>query len=254
MLSGMGGDELFLGYPRYKLLNYKNIYYIFFKLANNLLSLNKKFSKKLDRFRSFFADKSFVLKYTNLIGYFQEDELENLLVNFDKHSLFEYEKKLFSLLSGYEFLNDVKKAQILDLYGFLSHNFMVADKSSMRASIEMRVPLATPTLFDATLSMKVSDLMNFFNAKIPLLNILKQKISLKYFNRPKEGFNPDLENIVTVIGKNRISQILQSDSFLSYVQFDYVNKILADHFMGKKNHSYKIYQLLYFKFWLDSNL
>jgi asparagine synthase (glutamine-hydrolysing) len=218
------------------------------------LSLNKKFSKKIDRFRAFFAHKPFVLKYTNLVGYFQEGELASLLVNFNSTTLNIYENKLNALLVGNEKLSDVKKAQILDLYGFLSHNFMVADKSSMRASIEMRVPLATPALFDATLSMKVADLMNFWNAKIPLLKILQQKISLKYFKRPKEGFNPDLENLVNVIGEDRITKILESDSFYKFIQPDYVGKILNEHFMGIKNNSYKIYQLLYFKFWLDNNI
>jgi asparagine synthase (glutamine-hydrolysing) len=131
---------------------------------------------------------------------------------------------------------------------------MVADKSSMRASIEMRVPLATPALFNATLSMKVADLMNFWNAKIPLLKILQQKISLMYFKRPKEGFNPDLENLVNVIGEDRINKILESDSFYKFIQPDYVGTILNEHFMGIKNNSYKIYQLLYFKFWLDNNI
>jgi asparagine synthase (glutamine-hydrolysing) len=253
MLSGMGGDEIFLGYPRYRLIKFKNIYKAIFLSANKLLSFSKKFSKKLDRFRAFFENKNFIFQYTNLIGYFQEKELQDILVNYDSSSLDKYKHKLTSILNDYEQLSQVKKAQILDLYGFLSHNFMVADKSSMQASIEMRVPLATPDLFQKSINTNSNILLDFKKAKKPLLFILKEKLSLKLFSRPKEGFNPDLENLVSTIGTERISLLLNSDKLLRYIKKEFVNNLINEHTKGVKNHSYRIYQLLYFKYWLDNN-
>lgn len=253
MLSGMGGDELFLGYPRYKLLRYRKFYKFLYLILGGVLSISRKFSKKIDRFAAFFEQKSFVFRYTNLIGYFQEDELKSLILNFDSNYLKEYEFKLNSILCGYESLSDTKKAQILDLYGFLSHNFSVADKSSMQESIEVRVPLATPDLFNACLYTDEKLLFNFNNSKIPLLNILKEKLDANLFRRPKEGFNPDLENLVSEIGFDKINLILQTPKISSYLNIEYINNLLLEHFQKHKNHSYKIYQLLYFKFWLDFN-
>jgi asparagine synthase (glutamine-hydrolysing) len=253
MFSGMGGDEIFLGYPRYRLIKFKNIYKAIFLLANKLLSFSKKFSKKLDRFRAFFENKEFIFQYTNLIGYFQEKELQHMLVNYNPSSLKKYERKLKGILKDYNALSEVKKAQILDLYGFLSHNFMVADKSSMQASIEMRVPLATPDLFQQSINSNVDILMDFRNAKKPLLSILKDKLNLRLFSRPKEGFNPDLENIVSTIGTERIGFLLNSDKLIKYVKKEFVDNLIDEHIKGVKNHSYRIYQLLYFKYWLDFN-
>lgn len=253
MLSGMGGDEIFLGYPRYKLVKFSNFYKAIFKFGKRAIQNKKSFSKKIERFSSFFESKSFVLKYTNLIGYFQERELSDLLNNFEEHSLIEYESKLNSFLKEYMFLSDVNKAQILDLYGFLSHNFMVADKSSMLASIELRVPLATPELFDSSLITNSDLLLSFRRFKIPLLNILKQKLNLSLFKRPKEGFNPDLENLVTTIGIEKIREVLFTENILIFINKDFMGKLLFEHSNGIKNHSYRIYQLLYFKYWLDFN-
>ena len=253
MLSGMGGDETFLGYPRYRLIKFKYIYKAIFIFANKLLSFSKKFSKKLDRFRAFFENKNFIFQYTNLIGYFQEKELQDMLVNYNPSSLEKYEDKLTSILKDYQQLSQVKKAQILDLYGFLSHNFMVADKSSMQASIEMRVPLATPDLFQQSINTNADILMNFRNAKKPLLSILKEKLNLRLFSRPKEGFNPDLENLVSTIGTERIVLLLNSDILLTYIKKEFVDNLIDEHINGVKNHSFRIYQLLYFKYWLDYN-
>jgi asparagine synthase (glutamine-hydrolysing) len=253
MLSGMGGDEIFLGYPRYRLIMFKKAYKFIFLFANKLLTFSKKFSKKLDRFRAFFEDKDFIFQYTNLIGYFQEKELHDMLVNYDPASLNKFEQKLTSILKDYNSLSEVKQAQILDLYGFLSHNFMVADKSSMQASIEMRVPLATPDLFQKSINANAYILMDFRKAKKPLLSILSEKLNLSLFSRPKEGFNPDLENLISTIGTERIRLLLSSNKLLAYIKKEFVNNLLNEHIKGVKNHSYRIYQLLYFKYWLDFN-
>lgn len=253
MLSGMGADEIFLGYPRYRLIHLKNIYKIIFLSVNKLLSFSKKFSKKIDRFRAFFENKDFIFQYTNLIGYFQEKELKDILVDYNPSSLDKYELKLKSLLNDYNQLSQVKKAQILDLYGFLPHNFMVADKSSMQASIEMRVPLATTDLFQQSINVNDDILLDFRNAKKLLLSMLKEKLNIKLFSRPKEGFNPDLETLVSALGTERISLLLNSDKLLRYIKKDFIDNFINEHAKGVKNHSYRIYQLLYFKYWLDFN-
>jgi asparagine synthase (glutamine-hydrolysing) len=254
MLSGMGGDELFLGYPRYKLVQFNGFFkIIYFFITAKLFPLSSKFSKKIERFKAFFENKPFVFRYTNLIGYFHENELPDLILNFEDNTLHDYERKLNSLLINYEHLSNIKKAQILDLYGFLSHNFMVADKSSMQESIEIRVPLATPDLFNYCLQTDVKYLLNFWSFKIPLLNILSRKLNLNLFRRPKEGFNPDLDSLINSIGIAKIKEALDDNLFNKYINKEFVNNIIREHMDKTKNNSYRIYQLLYFKFWLNFN-
>jgi len=254
MLSGMGGDEIFLGYPRYKLVYYSRFFKIFNQIFDKwLLKKNKSFSKKRDRFNGFFENKEFVLQYSNLVGYFNEKELGEILINYQTVQLSNYIAKLRKFIAPYQKLTKVRIAQILDLYGFLSHNFMVADKSSMLAGVEIRIPLVTPTIFDYVFSMKLNVFLSLFVQKRPLLKMLKKQLSLKYFKRPKEGFNPDLENIVNKIGIDKLRNTLNDHKFCEIVSRTYVNKILIEHFNGEKNNSYKIYQLVYFRYWINCN-
>jgi asparagine synthase (glutamine-hydrolysing) len=88
---------------------------------------------------------------------------------------------------------------------------------------------------------------------MPLLNILKKSLDIKLFKRPKEGFNPDLEELIETIGLDTIFEILVNEKNLSFIRKDFIQNIINEHKSGKVNHSYRIYQLLYFNFWIDCN-
>ena len=170
MLSGMGGDEVFIGYPRYRVL----IHYHFFKLLSYLLKLPfiksiikriNGLSKKLQRFESFFSEKSFIFGYSRLIGYFSNDEIKSLLdEKIYKSAKDKMQKKYEAYLCDLD--NDssyLHKALVLDYYGFLSHNLTIADKSSMANSLELRVPLLDIDLYCANLKRKSKKNMKFGN-------------------------------------------------------------------------------------------
>jgi len=178
MLSGMGGDEMFLGYPRYKLIHYEWLFKILNVFLKPILFKFDFFSKKVERYNSFFEDKEFVLRYSNLIGYFHEDDLRKFIKTIDSKQMSRYVDKLKSLIRPYSNYKKVKQAQILDLYGFLSHNFMVADKSSMLAGVELRVPLATPEIFNFNLFLKTKFFISFFNQE---MNYDESQISKELF-------------------------------------------------------------------------
>ena len=99
--------------------------------------------------------------------------------------------------------SDYKKAFYLDLYGFLSHNFVVADKSSMKASIEMRVPLANKNIFlIKNFFEDEKNLLSFFKSKIQLRNILYKVLPKKLVDRKKSGFNPPLDKFINDLEKS----------------------------------------------------
>ena len=82
MLSGMGGDEMFAGYPRYlvcRYYNFFNIIYYLIKPFSFILNFKKSLSKKINSFNSFFKEKEFELSYNRLIGYFSSNELDEML-------------------------------------------------------------------------------------------------------------------------------------------------------------------------------
>ena len=138
----------------------------------------------------------------------------------------------------------------LDSLGFLSHNFMVADKSSMQASIEMRVPLATINLFTKTWNLKDKYLMKFRMSKKILKDMLLNDIPKNMVLRKKAGFNAPLDNYILNIGLDRYMKELEESGIFNYLNKAFVFNIASEHYSNKKNNTYKLYQLLHLSKWI----
>lgn len=249
MLSGMGADEIFAGYPRYRLVKYESL----FKIAKPLIRLLKKsksFSKKVDRFENYYNEKSFGMRYGSLLGFYSREEVKTLLKK--EEGIQRFEKKIERILEPAKNYSNLRKAMYLDFYGFLSHNFLVSDKSSMQASIELRVPLATKKLYELSWRLKDSDLVNFFKLKKPLRSFLLKYIPKEIVDRKKAGFNPPLDVQIKSLGKDKILQTLEENGLFSVLDRNMVEDILQEHFNNEKNNTYKIYQLLHLSFWLKN--
>ena len=251
MLSGMGGDEIFMGYPRYRLCKYKN----FFKLLITPLKFLKKLGliknnfNKVERFLSFFSKES-IPAYNALLGYFSDEDLRQMFDDKFKSHNNNYLKRMSVISKELDFnLDDLDSIKKLDHRGFLSHNLTVADKSSMLASIELRVPLLDQRLFyNKIINSKE---INFLNSKLSLLKLLSFKLPKSLFKRKKIGFNPPLKSLIDGIGKeNLIEQLKFRDGMISK---SYIDKVISDHFDKSSDNSYKIWTLLYLSTWLDIN-
>lgn len=254
MLSGMGADEIFAGYPRYLLLRYLTLAryinnWIGF-LIKPILKKKRSFEKKYDRLESFIknSDKNFALAYSNLLGYFCLSEMDR---NFIDKSAVESVVKSYQLLNEkIKNLSPLKKGMYLDSLGYLAHNFIVADKSSMENSIELRVPLASEKLFQKTFQMHDRQLISAFKTKIPLKTMLRRFLKRSDINRKKTGFNPPLERILEDFGKQNTQNLLQ-DKLSKYLRADYLDSLVYENFSGIKNNTYKLLQLIYLSAWLS---
>ncbi len=252
MLSGMGGDEAFAGYPRYLVLqNHRMVktFSVLLKIINRFKFFPRRLNKKFERLVSYSSESHWVLAYSRLLGYFSQSEIKNLFPNFKSHNV-EYLKKLNLILESYNgsFEDKVKLAQHFDMTGFLSHNLSVSDKASMLASIELRVPLLDESIVAHGLSEDSNVLIRKRILKSPLKNVLSLLIPRRFIDRPKTGFNPPLDNLINKLGIDRIRTEL--DTLPRFIDGGAVNKILAAHFSGEDNNTYKIWQLLYFSRWM----
>jgi asparagine synthase (glutamine-hydrolysing) len=251
MLSGMGADEIFGGYPRYQMLKFEKLFSFIRPFVNVFFANVPSFKKKIDRFNSFLAEKEFVFKYTNLVGVFSKPEISGLL---KEQPLFEeYKNKLSKILMPFTKNSNVKKAMILDLYGFLSHNFMVADKSSMLESQELRVPLATKDLFELGFSLEDSELIGLKKTKKPLRTMLLKELPGSIVNRRKAGFNPPMDSAINDIGYNKCIEFVERNNLFEILNRAAVEKVFNNHYLMKANNTYKIFQLLYLSSWYNTN-
>ena len=249
MLSGMGADEIFAGYPRYKFVKYDYL----FKIAQPILPLLKGvkyFSKKVDRFNNYFSGTDFISRYTSLIGYFSIKEVSLLLGS--NSGIDKFKLKLNLILEPVRNLSNLRKAMYLDFYGFLAHNFSVSDKSSMLASIEVRLPLATKRLYEITWRLKDNFLVSIFRLKKPLRNFLIKLVPKKLIDRKKAGFNAPLDLSINKLGGELIQEVFITNKLFSILDQNQVEDIVQNHFQGKSNNTYKIYQLLHLSYWIKS--
>lgn len=252
MLSGMGGDEVFAGYPRYAVLKIHRWVKALSPLLNWCLKNNcfpRNWEKKFERLASYAAEKHWPSAYARLLGYFNRQELDAFFPAFETLSE-HYKNRLDRIADPFTGrLNDkVKLAQFFDLSGFLSHNLMVADKASMLASIELRVPLLAEAIVAHGLSLPTKTLIKRRQLKYPLKALLAKRLPKRFTKRPKTGFNPPLDGLIRKIGKAQLKS--EFEHAREYIRLDGIDDLLDEHFTLQANHTYKLWQLLYFSRWI----
>jgi len=259
MLSGMGGDEVFVGYPRYRLLIGGALFRSLGNAAQwgwlrSILRRVPSIAKKVDRFAQFYSEKEFALRYARLLGYFRQQELRDLLGDTEYDSgAKRFVEKSDGFLKGFEGDPPLIRAMILDFYGFLSHNLMVADKSSMSVGLELRVPLLDQDLYCGYLGALRNGSEPVVFGKQSLKRLLLSLLPRALVHRPKTGFNPPLDAKINTLGEARILEILRSGFMASMLNLPAAEAIVSRHFSDTENNSYKIWQLLYLSFWLDEH-
>ena len=254
MLSGAGGDETFAGYPRYLAVKYKNLLAILIKpikILSKFEFINKKYGKKIHRLISFLGEENILLAYSRLVGVFSRHQLKSFFYDFEekeKSLLLRYEN-----IIGDEFESpNLKKTIKLDKYGFLQHNLMVADKASMLAGVEIRVPLLDEDLYKTTYHMSSYEIMGFFNLKKILKNFLKSFLPRNLIYRKKIGFNPPIESLLLDLKPENILDMLSPLD--RYINTSTVKVIINDHFNLNADNTYQIWQLIYLASWLKIHL
>lgn len=252
MLSGMGADEIFAGYPRYSVLKRHHWMKAMRPVLRGLLRFKfvpKKWDKKFDRLISYTAEKHWPTAYSRLLGYFSREELNVLFGDSDPLNA-HYQSKLDTIAQSFtgNVKDKVKLAQYFDLTGFLSHNLMVADKASMLASLELRVPLLDESVVSHGLTLPSKTLLKRGQLKHPLKSLLKRLIPQALVQRPKTGFNPPLEGLINTLGMDRLKREMIPAG--TYINLKAVDALLTQHFSGEANNVYKLWQLLYFSRWI----
>ncbi len=198
VLSGDGGDEIFLGYNRYifanKILKIKKYFPNFFRviLSKCLKTIPSNFYDTLSKpFQKMFGLQAFshkVQKVSNILNYENNSDFYLKLNIFDNDLLNSYSKKA-NLFNEYENLPLIDSLQANDIDFYLSNDILVkVDRSSMFSSLEVRSPFLDHKLvenaFEAPLQFKIKE----NSSKYILKDILSDYTSKKFAFRPKMGF------------------------------------------------------------------
>ena len=205
ILSGDGGDEIFLGYNRYifakKLAFLKHItpkyLRVFLQTIINILPLG--FLDILSTpFQKTFGIQGLshkLIKLSNILTYENNEQFYKKLNIIDNNFLNEFLKAEESFFSKYNDLNLLESVQKNDIDNYLCNDILTkVDRSSMLNSLEVRSPFLDHVLVEKM--MKISSRFKIKNNKLKIIlkDNLEKYIPKAYYDRPKMGFAIPLES------------------------------------------------------------
>ena len=204
LLSGVGGDEIFAGYPRHKAMKMSDQFQtlptalknVMLKIGNVLPGgVNAQF-RNINKFASSTNFDPFTT-YMNMLSYFPPSTHKDLFTEdfyneFCQEDVYQYHRNYFDKTIGQPFLNRI---QYLDLKTFLPClNLAYTDRMSMAASVEVRVPMLDNDIIDKTLSLPISQKLHGYNGKFALKKSQVGFIPSDIIWRKKAGFGAPIQS------------------------------------------------------------
>jgi len=184
VLSGVGADELFGGYPSFKRMGWIKLLKKLPKFAlKKSLTLNK-ISLKRTYYLSY---RNTVGEYLFLRGIFTPDEIAGLL----KLSIEKVDAilKNINILSAPDQLHDGERASWLECNLYLQNQLLKdTDTMSMQHGVEVRVPFLDQDLIDTLKSIKPELKFGTGQSKSLLIDAFSSILPKAVWNRKKMGF------------------------------------------------------------------
>lgn len=254
LLSGEGADELFAGYTFNKLDNrFKKIN----KLAKILPYVKPMIG--LSPLKSKYIFKTLLSNDVSEILKLEQYHMTKYWNDIEKRELFKnaksYEKTENFIDGLYKQIKSKHHIdQVLDIYcrsWLVDDLLMKADKFSMAASLELRVPFLDHRMVEFATSLPNEYKIKNNKTKYILREYAKSKISSEIINRPKKGFSiPVYEWIKNDLYDWARELIYTSDSLKSILHIEKTNKefeLIKD---GDNQSAHKIWSLIILHYWM----
>lgn len=253
VLSGEGADEVYGGYSIYKYMqvieNYKRIpKFIRSKINSVLRLLGPKLSK--------YADLSNVSLEQSYAGVsFYETKQKQALYS---KSFYDYAtksnvfKKLKYYYSKVKHQDVQSKMQYLDVKTWLVDDLLIkADRMSMAASLELRVPFLDHRFLELASTMPSKYRNKRYESKYILKKAMEPYLSKEILYRKKQGFPTPLAIMFQGELKEYVTEIIDSDLAASrgYFNPQEIKRLIKEHVSGSRDHHKILWQLLVLELW-----
>jgi asparagine synthase (glutamine-hydrolysing) len=224
VLSGVGGDELFAGYPwRY----------------NQILE---------SRNGTFESDY-----YRIWIRFLTDDEKRELFTPEMNRALGDFSTfdSFREAARGYQSDDPLHRALYIDFKTFLNGLLVVDDKLSMAHSIEARVPFLDNDLVDYVSRIPSQLKLHEGESKHVLRLAMRGLLPSSTIDRRKQGFTPPDETWYRENSLAFVEDLILGPRAVErgYFQPKMLRRLLDDHVAGKRNHRFLIWSLMCFEWW-----
>ena len=265
-LTGIGGDELFHGYPRYLGLGMHDVYQRLprplRRLAASLAALSlpdrPTGRNRLGRLRRFleagslsgaeaYLDWISFLPAAPTAGIFQ-DAFSERLAGYDPYSLH------LERLEEFPDEGIVERAFLLDLTTYLPDDLLfLADRMSMAHALELRVPYCDPDLVELSLSLSARQKGPRGQLKGLLKAALRGVLPDDILQQPKQGFMAPMSHWLRSDLRPLCAALLSEQRIerRGILQPAFVQEMLDTHFGGRRDLSDSIYALLVLEIWQE---
>ena len=251
-LSGDGGDELFAGYTRYADVMRRGVLPAAIRpvpaLAGRLLPHGA-----YGRNRLLDLGRSWRGRYATTVA-------QPLAVHEGGVARPEIAARLpvFSCLldrwfEGTEGRDPVTALTMVDMQTYLPGDILTkVDRTSMAVSLEARVPLLDHPLVEFAASLPGSLKLRDGTGKWIFRKAIHGIVPEIVLTKPKQGFAVPLERWFRHELRARIERLGHSSPVLEYVEGQQVERLVAEHLRGRRDHSHQLWRLLALSQWIQS--
>lgn len=263
-LSGIGGDELFGGYPRYLGIRLASHYQA---LPVGLRSWLASSGRRACRERGVGRDQMGRVKR------FLEHGHRSLAAQYRRWTTFipaEWETEIWSpamrdawpqgfsptdpspLFGQWPSDDPMDRAMGLDLQTYLPDDLLrMGDRMSMAHSLELRVPFCDHLLLACALRISPSLRLSGWRLKGFMRSALRGLVPDAILNGPKQGFMIPLARWLREDLHEMARDLLSDDAIRrrGYVKPEYVQWLMAEHQSGRRNYADQLYALMVLELW-----
>lgn len=265
-LSGLGGDELFAGYERYRgalLADYyrqlpRALRRGFINPVIDAIPESRNGGVWNDRFKRFMQGADLVLaeRYQRYIAAYDEAEKAelfsgDLIHELDKRGLNSNPLAMKETANGY---NSLDRMLFTDMHTYLPDDELrKMDRLSMWHSLEVRVPFLDHKLVEFVATIPSGFKLKRWQKKHILIRSLDGILPRAILRRRKQGFSIPLNSWLRGPLRDFVHTYLAEPALREVGLFkdEAVAKILNEHDQGLRNHETKIWALLIFMMWHD---
>jgi asparagine synthase (glutamine-hydrolysing) len=259
-LTGQGADEPWAGYDRYKGVKLSTLYsQLPQSVTDGLAAVMAKVPGRLERLKrgvNSLAEHDMLTRFTKVYSFFSAEMKEKLfrgpLRAWANGNAYATKEALRRLQEDVRYLDPITQMLYIDTRANLPDDLlMVADKTSMANSLEVRVPFLDCRLIEFIESLPPQLKLRGFTGKYLHKKAMLKWLPREVVYRKKKGFAHPIARWLRTSMRPLVEDCLLSGNSLIAGYFDqnYIREMLDRDRQGKENYMRHIYLLLSLELW-----